>query len=81
MAPRLLDLFVGARQANGSVSEPSSERVDGDRQPVGGEERRAAGSDGCPVAGFERSQALFVGLPRSPLANPLKQMAGKRAKA
>ncbi|MGA2930086.1 MAG: hypothetical protein ABSG43_29675 [Solirubrobacteraceae bacterium] len=34
---------------------------DGDRPPVGGEERRAAGSDGCPVAGFERSQALFAG--------------------
>ena len=62
MAPDLLDLFAGARQANGSVSEPSSGCVDGDRRPVGGEERRAAGSDACPVAGFERSQALFAGL-------------------
>jgi hypothetical protein len=33
--------------------------VDGDRRPVGGEESRAPGSDACPVAGFERSQALF----------------------
>jgi hypothetical protein len=55
----LLDLFAGARQANGSVSEPSLGCVDGDRRPVGGEECRAAGSDACPVAGFERSQALF----------------------
>jgi len=62
VAPDLLDLFAGARQANGSVSEPSAERVDGDRQAVGGEERRAARSDGCPVAGFECSQALFAGL-------------------
>jgi hypothetical protein len=29
---------------------------------VGGEHRRAAGSDACPIAGFERSQALFAGL-------------------
>jgi hypothetical protein len=36
--------------------------VDGDRQPVGGEECRAPGSEACPVAGFERSQALFAGL-------------------
>ena len=62
MAPDLLDLFAGARQANGSVSEPSSECVDGDEKAVGGEQRRAAGSDACPVAGFERSQALFAGL-------------------
>ena len=59
MAPDLLDLFVGARQANGSVSEPSLPLVDGDRQPVGGEDPRAAGSDVRAVAGFERSQALF----------------------
>ena len=59
MAPDLLDLFDGARQANGSVSEPSLGCVDGDRRPVGGEESRAPGSDACPVAGFERSQALF----------------------
>ena len=62
MAPDLLDLFAGARQANGSVSEPSSERVDGDREAVGGEDRRGARSDGCPVAGFERSGALFARL-------------------
>jgi hypothetical protein len=62
VAPDLLDLFVGARQANGSVSEPSSRLVDGDRQPVGGEDPRAPGSDACPVSGFERSQALFAGL-------------------
>jgi len=62
VAPDLLDLFAGARQANGSVSEPSSVCVDGDRQPVGGEERRGAGADACSVAGFERSQALFAGL-------------------
>ena len=61
MAPDLLDLFAGARQANGSVSEPSG-CLDGDRQSVGGEERRAAGSDACPVAGFERSQARFAEL-------------------
>ncbi len=59
MAPDLLDLFAGARQANGSVSEPSLGCVDGDRRPVGGEECRAPGSDTCPVAGVERSQALF----------------------
>jgi hypothetical protein len=59
VAPDLLDLFDGARQANGSVSEPSLGCVDGDRRPVGGEESRAPGSDACPVAGFERSQALF----------------------
>ena len=29
---------------------------------VGGEQRRAPGSDACPAAGFERSQALFAGL-------------------
>ena len=62
MAPDLLDLFAGTRQANDSVSESSSGCVDGDRQPVGGEECRAPGSDACPVAGFERSQALFAGL-------------------
>ena len=62
VAPDLLDLFVGARQANGSVSEPSLPLVDGDRQPAGGEDPRAAGSDARPVAGFERSQALFARL-------------------
>ncbi|MGO9751760.1 MAG: hypothetical protein ACLP22_09660, partial [Solirubrobacteraceae bacterium] len=62
MAPDLLDLFVGARQANGSVSEPSLPLVDGDRQPAGGEDPRAAGSDVRAVAGFERSRALFAGL-------------------
>ena len=62
MAPDLLDLFAGTRQANDSVSEPSSGCVDGDRQPVGGEECRAPGSEACPVAGFERSQALLAGL-------------------
>jgi len=62
VAPDLLDLFAGSRQANDSVSESSSGCVDGDRQPVGGEECRAPGSDACPVAGFERSQALFAGL-------------------
>jgi len=62
VAPDLLDLFAGTRQANDSVSESSSGCVDGDRQPVGGEECRAPGSDACPVAGFERSQALFAGL-------------------
>ncbi len=61
MAPDLLDLFVSARQSNGSVSEPSPECVDAEGA-VGGEQRRAAGSDVCPVAGFERSQALFAGL-------------------
>jgi hypothetical protein len=29
---------------------------------VGGEQRRALGTGACPAAGFERSQALFVGL-------------------
>ena len=62
MAPDLLDLFAGARQANRSVSESSSAGVDGDRQPVVGEERRAPGSDACPGSGFERSQALFARL-------------------
>ena len=62
VAPDLLDLFAPARQANGSVSEPSSGCVDGDGNAVGGEERCAAGSDACPVAGFERSHALFAGL-------------------
>ena len=62
MAPDLLDLFAGARQANGSVSEPSPERVDTDGNAVGGAERRAAGLDACPVAGFEHAQALFAGL-------------------
>jgi hypothetical protein len=62
VAPDLLDLFVGARQANGSVSEPSLPLVDGDRQLAGGEDPRAAGSGACPVAGFERSQALFARL-------------------
>jgi len=61
VAPDLLDLFVSARQSNGSVSEPSPECVDAEGA-VGGEQRRAAGSDVCPVAGFERSQALFAGL-------------------
>jgi hypothetical protein len=64
VAPDLLDLFVAARQANGSVSEPASEREDGDEQAVGGEQRRARalGMGACPAAGFERSQALFWGL-------------------
>jgi len=62
VAPDLLDLFVGARQANGSVSEPSLPLVDGDRLPAGGEDPRAAGSDVRAVAGFERSQALFARL-------------------
>jgi hypothetical protein len=62
VAPGLLDLFASARQSNGSVSEPSPECVDGDERAVGGEQRRAAGFDACPVAGFERSQALFAGL-------------------
>lgn len=57
MAPDLLDLFAPARQANGSVSEPASERGDGDEKA--GEQRRAPGTGACPVAGFERSQALF----------------------
>ena len=52
----LLDLFAGARQANGSVSERALGCVDGDRRVVGGEERGAAGD---AVAGFERSRALF----------------------
>jgi len=55
----LLDLFAGARQATGSVSESSLGCVDGDRRPVGGEGCRAPGSDACPVAGFERSRVLF----------------------
>ena len=59
MAPDLLDLFAPARQANGSVSEPASERGGGDEKAVGGEQRRAPGTGACPVAGFERSQALF----------------------
>jgi len=58
VAPDLLDLFAGARQANGSVSEPSRECVDGDEKGVVG----GTGSDACPVAGFERSLALFAGL-------------------
>lgn len=62
MAPDLLDLFGSARQSNGSVSEPSPECVDGDERAVGGEQRRAVGSDACPVVGFERSRALFAGL-------------------
>ena len=56
MAFDLLDLFAGARQANGSVSERALGCVDGDRRVVGGEERGAAGD---AVAGFERSRALF----------------------
>jgi hypothetical protein len=44
------------------VSEPAPEHVDGDQQPVVGEERRAPGADACPVAGFERSQALCARL-------------------
>src|SRR5664279_4815245 len=59
VAPDLLDLFPPARQANGSVSEPASERGDGDEKAVGGEQRRAPATGACPVAGFERSQALF----------------------
>ena len=62
MTPDLLDLFAGVRQPNGSVSEPSSGSADRNRQPVGGEQRRAAATDGCLVAGFERSQELFAGL-------------------
>ena len=62
MAPDLLDLFAPARQANGSVSEPASERGDGDEKAAGGEQRRAPGTGACPVAGFERSQAQFAGL-------------------
>jgi hypothetical protein len=62
VAPDLLDLFASARQSNGCVSEPSPECVDRDERAVGGEQRRAAGFDACPVAGFERSQALFAGL-------------------
>jgi len=62
VAPDLLDLFASARQSNGSVSEPAPECVDGDERAVGGEQRRAAGFDACPVAGFERSQAQFAGL-------------------
>ncbi len=58
----MLDLFASARQSNGSVSEPSPECVDGDERAVGGEQHGAAGSDACPVAGFERSQARFAGL-------------------
>jgi hypothetical protein len=60
VAPDLLDLFAPARQANGSVNEPAAESDDGDGRAAGGAEDRAPGSD--PVAGFERSQALFVGL-------------------
>ncbi|MGO9957760.1 MAG: hypothetical protein ACLP50_17610, partial [Solirubrobacteraceae bacterium] len=44
------------------MSEPSLPLVDGDRPPAGGEDPRAAGSGACPVAGFERSQALFARL-------------------
>ena len=62
MAPDLLDLFAPARQANGSVSEPAPECVDGDGRAVGGEQDQAAGSGAGPVAGFERSQAVFAGL-------------------
>jgi len=62
VAPDLLALFADARQAKGSVSESSSAGVDDDRQPVVGEEHRAAGSDACPAAGFERSGALFARL-------------------
>jgi hypothetical protein len=62
VAPDLLDLFAGARQANDSVSEPAPECVDGDGRAVGGEQDRAAGSGALPVAGFERSGALFAGL-------------------
>jgi hypothetical protein len=62
VAPDLLDLFVAARQANGSVSEPAPERVDGDANVVDGEQRRAAESAACPAVGFERSQALCAGL-------------------
>ena len=62
MAPDLLDLFACARQANGSVSEPAAECVDGDGRAAGGDDRRGARSDPCPVVGFERSQALVAGL-------------------
>jgi len=62
VAPDLLDLFASARQANGSVSEPAPECVDGDGRAVGGEQDLAAGSGAGPVAGFERSQAVFAGL-------------------
>ncbi len=44
------------------MSEPASERGDGDEKAVGGEQRRAPGTGACPAAGFERSQALFAGL-------------------
>ena len=60
MAPDLLDLFVSARQANGSVNDPAPECEDGDGRAAGVAEDRAPGFG--PVAGFERSQALFVGL-------------------
>jgi hypothetical protein len=62
VAPDLLDLFVCARQANGSVSEPAPERGDGDEKAVGGEQRRAPRCDARPASGFERSQALFARL-------------------
>jgi hypothetical protein len=59
VAPDLLDLFAGTRQANGSMSEPELESGHGDEKAVGGEQRRAPATGACPVAGFERSQALF----------------------
>ena len=62
MGPGLLDLFASVGQANGSVSEPAPECVDGDGRAVGGEQDLAAGSGAGPVAGFERSQAVFAGL-------------------
>jgi hypothetical protein len=62
VAPDLLDLFAPARQANGSVSEPAPECVDGDGRAVGGEQDQAAGSGAGLLAGFERSQAVFAGL-------------------
>jgi hypothetical protein len=56
VAPDLLDLFAPARQANGSVSEPAPECVDGDGRAVGGEQDQAAGSGAGPVAGFEHAE-------------------------
>jgi hypothetical protein len=62
VAPDLLDMFAPARQANGPMSEPASESGGGDEKVVGGEQRWAPATGACPVAGFERSQALFAGL-------------------
>ncbi len=66
MAPDLLDLFVGPRQANGSVSEPSLPLVDGDRQPAGGEdppfreEVVGAAVGGLALVGLEREAGRFA---------------------